>query len=186
MTLEQNYRSTQPILDLANEIAAGATRAYPKRLRADREGTARPRLVYCRDQAEQAIEVSDAVLARYEQGVALKEQAVLMRAGHHSDLLELELTRRRIPFVKFGGIRYLEAAHIKDLVCAAPAREQPRRPARLVPRPPAPPRRRPGDRPPRPRRARPRDAAQPRPSSPPAGTPPRRCSRLPLATRLRR
>ena len=60
VTLERNYRSTQPILDLANEVAAGAARAYPKRLRADREGGARPRLVYCRDEAEQAIEVCDA------------------------------------------------------------------------------------------------------------------------------
>ena len=117
VTLEHNYRSTQPILDLANEIAAGATRAYPKRLRADREGGTRPGLVYCRDPAHQATEVCDRVLAEYEQGVALMEQAVLMRAGHHSDLLELELTRRRIPFVKYGGIRYLEAAHIKDFIC---------------------------------------------------------------------
>jgi DNA helicase-2/ATP-dependent DNA helicase PcrA len=117
VTLEHNYRSTQPILDLANEIAAGATRAYPKRLRADREGGTRPGLVYCRDPAHQATEVCDRVLAQHEQGVALMEQAVLMRAGHHSDLLELELTRRRIPFVKYGGIRYLDAAHIKDFVC---------------------------------------------------------------------
>ena len=117
VTLEHNYRSTQPILDLANEIAAGATRAYPKRLRADREGGSRPGLVYCRDPAHQATQVCDRVLAEYEQGIALMEQAVLMRAGHHSDLLELELTRRRIPFVKYGGIRYLEAAHIKDFIC---------------------------------------------------------------------
>ena len=116
VTLEQNYRSTEPILDLANEVAANATRSYPKRLRADREGGARPQLVYCRDQLQQAIEVCNQVLSAYEQGIALRQQAALMRAGHHSDLLELELSKRRIPFVKYGGIRYLDAAHIKDFV----------------------------------------------------------------------
>jgi len=116
VTLEHNYRSTQPILDLANEVAAGATRSYPKQLRADREGGTRPLIVYCRDEGQQAVEVSDRVLAEYEQATPLKQQAVLMRAAHHSDLLELELTRRRIPFVKYGGIRYLEAAHVKDLL----------------------------------------------------------------------
>jgi ATP-dependent DNA helicase UvrD/PcrA len=117
VTLEQNYRSTQPILDLANEVASGATRSYPKQLRTEREGRTRPRAIYCRDQAQQAIEVCERVLAEHEQGTALKQQAALMRAGYHSDLLELELTKRRIPFVKYGGIRYLEAAHIKDFVC---------------------------------------------------------------------
>jgi ATP-dependent DNA helicase UvrD/PcrA len=117
VTLERNYRSTQPILDLANEVSAAAARSYPKRLRADREGGTRPQLVYCRDEAQQATEVCERVLDQYEQGTALMQQAVLMRAGHHSALLELELTRRQIPFVKYGGIRYLEAAHIKDFVC---------------------------------------------------------------------
>jgi len=116
VTLEHNYRSTQPILDLANEVAAGATRFYPKRLRADREGGSRPQLVFCVDQSAQAHEVCLRVLDAYEQGTALREQAVLMRAGHHSDLLELELSRRKIPYVKYGGIRYLDAAHVKDFL----------------------------------------------------------------------
>jgi DNA helicase-2/ATP-dependent DNA helicase PcrA len=60
--------------------------------------------------------VCERVLARREEGARLRDQAVLMRAGHHSDLLELELSRRRIPFVKYGGIRYLEAAHVKDFI----------------------------------------------------------------------
>jgi DNA helicase-2/ATP-dependent DNA helicase PcrA len=117
VTLERNYRSTQPILDLANEVSAGAARSYPKRLHADRDGGLRPQLVYCRDENQQASEVCDRVLAGYEQAIALKQQAVLMRAGYHSRELELELTRRKIPFVKYGGIRYLEAAHIKDFLC---------------------------------------------------------------------
>ena len=125
VTLERNYRSTQPILDLANEVAAGAARAYPKRLRADRDGGGRPLLVFCRDEAEQAVEVCERVLARHEEGIALKEQAVLMRAGHHSDLLELELGRRGIPFVKYGGIRYLEAAHVKDFLALLRLAENP-------------------------------------------------------------
>jgi DNA helicase-2/ATP-dependent DNA helicase PcrA len=117
ITLERNYRSTQPILDLANVVAAGAVRAYPKRLHAIREGGALPRLIYCRDAQQEAIEVCARVLDQYEQGTPLREQAVLMRAGHHSATLELELMRRRVPFVKYGGIRYLEAAHVKDFIC---------------------------------------------------------------------
>src|SRR5207249_8736686 len=84
-----------------------------------------PLLVFCRDEAEQAVEVCERVLARHEEGIALKEQAVLMRAGHHSDLLELELGRRGIPFVKYGGIRYLEAAHVKDFLALLRLAENP-------------------------------------------------------------
>jgi DNA helicase-2/ATP-dependent DNA helicase PcrA len=114
VTLEQNYRSTQPILDLANAVAAEAERQHPKRLQSVRGAGRRPRLVFCRDEAEEATAVADSVLAEHERGVALREQAVLMRTAHHSDLLELELGRRRVPYVKYGGIRYLEAAHVKD------------------------------------------------------------------------
>jgi ATP-dependent DNA helicase UvrD/PcrA len=114
VTLERNYRSTQPILDLANAVAAQAKRAHPKRLRSVRGEGRRPRLVFCRDEAEEATLVAELVLTEHERGVALREQAVLMRTGHHSDPLELELGRRRVPYVKYGGIRYLEAAHVKD------------------------------------------------------------------------
>jgi DNA helicase-2/ATP-dependent DNA helicase PcrA len=116
VTLERNYRSTQPVLDAANALAAQAQRAFPKRLRADREGGARPRVIFVRDEAAQAVEVCDRVLEAREQGSDLRAQAVLMRTSHDSDLLELELTRRRVPFVKYGGLRYLEAAHVKDFV----------------------------------------------------------------------
>ena len=118
VTLEQNYRSTQPILDLANEVWADAVWSYPKRLRAVQEGGLKPQLVSCLDQGSQASEVCDQVLTAREEGILLREQAVLMRAGRHSNELELELGRRGIPFRKFGGISYLEAAHVKDLVCA--------------------------------------------------------------------
>jgi DNA helicase II / ATP-dependent DNA helicase PcrA len=116
VTLERNYRSSQPILDTANALAAQASRAYEKRLRAEHEGTTRPALVWSRDESEQAVEVCERVLEAREQGIELRRQAVLMRTSHDSDLLELELARRRIPFVKYGGLRYLEAAHVKDLI----------------------------------------------------------------------
>ena len=116
VTLERNYRSTQPVLDAANAVAAQATRAFPKRLRADREGGVRPRVVHVRDEAAQAEEVCDRILEAREQGMELRAQAVLARTSHDSDLLELELTRRRVPFHKYGGLRYLEAAHVKDFV----------------------------------------------------------------------
>jgi DNA helicase-2/ATP-dependent DNA helicase PcrA len=114
--LERNYRSPQPLLDAGNEVAVHATRSFARRLTAERDGEARPELVFCTDEQRQAIEVCERVLARREQGVLLREQAVLMRAGHHSDLLELELSRRKIPIVKYGGIRYMEAAHVKDFL----------------------------------------------------------------------
>jgi DNA helicase II / ATP-dependent DNA helicase PcrA len=116
VTLERNYRSTQPILDTANAVAAQASRSYPKRLRTEVELGCRPRLAFCRDEGAQAAEVCDRVLDARERGMDLRAQAVLMRTSHDSDLLELELSRRQIPFVKYGGLRYLEAAHVKDLV----------------------------------------------------------------------
>jgi DNA helicase II / ATP-dependent DNA helicase PcrA len=116
VTLERNYRSTQPILDTANAVAVQAERTYPKQLRTELELGARPRLNFCRDEGAQAIEVCDRVLDACERGMDLRSQAVLMRTSHDSDLLELELSRRQIPFVKYGGLRYLEAAHVKDLM----------------------------------------------------------------------
>ncbi|MEO6702716.1 MAG: ATP-dependent helicase, partial [Jatrophihabitantaceae bacterium] len=122
--LERNFRSRQPLLDLANVIRPGQGGAGSLRLHADRAGEQsgqqrhRPRLVRCYDVAEEARAVADAVLAGVEQGQRLRDHAVLMRTGHHSDLLELELTARGIPFVKFGGLKFLEAAHVKDFVSA--------------------------------------------------------------------
>ena len=73
-------------------------------------------MLHCRDEAAQAELVCDRVLQAREEGSLLRAQAVLMRTSHDSDLLELELARRRVPFVKYGGLRYLEAAHVKDFV----------------------------------------------------------------------
>ena len=116
VTLERNYRSSQPILDTANALATQASRSYPKCLRAETELGSRPHLINCRDEGAQSTEVCDRVLDARERGMDLRHQAVLMRTSHDSDLLELELTRRHIPFVKYGGLRYLEAAHVKDLM----------------------------------------------------------------------
>ena len=115
--LEQNFRSRQRILALANAIrpAAGGQQL---RLRSDREGGPRPRLVRCHDASAEARIVVDSVLDAAEQGRALKNQVVLMRAAHHSDLLEVELTARRVPYVKYGGLKFLEAAHVKDFIAA--------------------------------------------------------------------
>ena len=116
VTLERNYRSSQPILDTANAVGEQASRSFRKRLHTEvREGR-RPELLFIRDEGAQAVEVCERVLAAREQGMDLRCQAVLMRTSHDSDLLELELARRQIPFVKYGGLRYLEAAHVKDLI----------------------------------------------------------------------
>ena len=115
-TLQENYRSTQPILDVANAVAAQTERRHPKELQSVRGEGSRPQLVFCGDETEEAAEVAERVLADHERGVALRDQAVLMRTAHHSDLLELELGRRGVPYVKYGGIRYLEAAHVKDFL----------------------------------------------------------------------
>jgi DNA helicase-2/ATP-dependent DNA helicase PcrA len=124
--LEQNYRSTRPILDVANAVIAEAREGFPKTLYSVRPGGARPRLLTCSDEVEQSRRVCENVLEHREQGTPLREQAVLFRSGHHSDVLELELTRRNIPFVKFGGLKFLEAAHVKDVVAVLRVLENPR------------------------------------------------------------
>jgi DNA helicase II / ATP-dependent DNA helicase PcrA len=116
VTLDRNYRSTQPILDAANAVIAPAVERFTKDLWTERQSAQRPRLVSVRDDADQANYVVEQVLARREQGVKLKGQAVLFRASSHSARLELELTRRNIPYVKFGGLKFLEAAHVKDVL----------------------------------------------------------------------
>ncbi|HWS74458.1 MAG TPA: ATP-dependent helicase [Quisquiliibacterium sp.] len=126
ITLELNYRSVQPVLDAANALLAQAARQYPKTLRATRGAGAMPRLVSVLDDRAQAEHVAGEVLRQREAGVALKRQAVLFRSSHHSDLLELELTRRNIPFVKHGGLKFLEAAHVKDLLALLRWADNPR------------------------------------------------------------
>jgi len=117
IVLERNYRSVQPLLDAANALIAQASRRHPKTLAAYRGTGARPQLVTVLDERAQADWVVDTILRHREEGVALKRQAVLFRSAHHSAVLEVELVRRGIPFVKHGGLRFLEAAHVKDLLC---------------------------------------------------------------------
>lgn len=115
--LEQNHRSTPSILATTNMLMAEAEERHPKQLWSARSDGPRPALVGCYDESSQSAAVCTSVLEHLERGIALRDQAVLFRAAHHSDLLELELTARRIPYVKFGGLRFLQAAHVKDLVC---------------------------------------------------------------------
>jgi ATP-dependent DNA helicase UvrD/PcrA len=126
ITLERNYRSTRPILAAANAVIELAEERFSKNLWSDRVSAERPQLVSVADEAGQARYVVDQVLANRECGIALKAQAVLFRASHHSGPLEIELTRRNIPFVKFGGLKFLEAAHIKDVLAFLRFAENPR------------------------------------------------------------
>ncbi|MBV9111770.1 MAG: ATP-dependent helicase [Hyphomicrobiales bacterium] len=126
ITLDQNYRSTQPILAAANGVIELAKERFTKNLWSDRTEGERPSLVTVPDEMSQARYVVERVLENREMGVRLKQQAVLFRASHHSGTLELELTRRNIPFVKFGGLKFLEAAHVKDLLALLRFVENPR------------------------------------------------------------
>jgi DNA helicase-2/ATP-dependent DNA helicase PcrA len=114
--LEQNYRSTQPILEATNRVIAESRQRHTKTLWSDRTSAERPVLVDCIDEDQQSEFVVDQVLARREEGIALQDQAVLFRASHHSLALEVELAQRNVPFHKYGGLRFLETAHIKDLL----------------------------------------------------------------------
>jgi DNA helicase-2/ATP-dependent DNA helicase PcrA len=128
ITLDINYRSSGAILGVANAIAADAPEGFSSVLREEFPVTSasQPLLVHCADERDQSESVADRVLEFYEQGIALQKQAVLFRAAHHSADLEIELARRRIPFVKYGGLRYLEAAHVKDLLAAFRLADNPR------------------------------------------------------------
>ena len=126
ITLERNYRSVQPILDAANRVLAGASEGFAKTLCAVRSGGARPQLATCRDEAAQSRFVAETILRHYEEGIPLRRMAVLIRAADHSDHLEIELTRRNLPYRKYGGLRFLEAAHVKDLIALLRLAENPR------------------------------------------------------------
>jgi DNA helicase II / ATP-dependent DNA helicase PcrA len=139
LRLQANHRSTAPVLAAAQAVIEQAAERIDKRLLPLRVGGLRPLLVHVEDEAAEAAWVADEVLRQLEQGIALRRQAVLFRTSRHSAVLELELARRRIPFVKFGGLRFLEAAHIKDVLSLLRWVSQPRhelaglRAARLVP-----------------------------------------------------
>ncbi len=123
--LEQNYRSTPPLLEASNAVIALSPQRHEKTLWSDRPGLGRPILRACLDDAEQSDAVCRAVLEHREAGVPLKAQAILFRAAHHSDLLEVELARRNIPFVKYGGLKFLEASHVKDALACLRVLENP-------------------------------------------------------------
>jgi DNA helicase II / ATP-dependent DNA helicase PcrA len=121
ITLETNYRSSPQILQAANAVGAQAPAGFRAVLRAaepERSNGSRPQVLRCADEDVQSNAVCDRVLEHREAGLRLRDQAVLFRAAHHSEHLELELSRRAIPYVKYGGLRYLEAAHVKDLLAA--------------------------------------------------------------------
>ena len=125
-TLERNYRSTQPILAAANAIINRAEERFTKNLWSDRASAELPQLVSVRDETDQARYVAAKALEYREAGIPLKMQAVLFRASHHSAQVEIELIHRNIPFVKFGGLKFLEAAHIKDVLAFLRWVENPR------------------------------------------------------------
>src|SRR5712671_1486954 len=126
ITLDRNYRSTQPILAAANGVIGLAVERFTKNLWTERQSAERPQLVSVRDEADQASYIVERVLENREVGTALKQQAVLFRTSHHSGPLEVELTRRNIPFVKFGGLKFLDSAHVKDILAVLRFAQNPR------------------------------------------------------------
>lgn len=116
ITLEQNYRSVCPILETTNRLISQAHDRYTKDLWSARKEGQRPMLVTCRDEGAQDKFVVERILEHLDQGIPLSKQAVLFRSGHLSDSLEIALTRRNIPYHKYGGLRFLDAAHVKDLI----------------------------------------------------------------------
>ncbi|MEO6447478.1 MAG: ATP-dependent helicase [Gemmatimonadaceae bacterium] len=126
VTLEQNYRSTQPILDATNTLISRAEERFTKNLWTRREGGEPPWLVSVQDEAQQTRFVVERILELHEEGTPLREMAVLFRAGYMSADLEIELTNRKIPFEKWGGLKFLEAAHVKDVLAFLRILENPR------------------------------------------------------------
>ena len=116
ITLEENYRSTQPILDLTNEVIRMAKEKFEKNLYTRKKGEQQPVFVDAEDENAQSRYIADKILELREEGVELKDVAVLFRSGWHSNDLEIELASRNIPFVKYGGQKFVEAAHIKDVI----------------------------------------------------------------------
>jgi DNA helicase-2/ATP-dependent DNA helicase PcrA len=112
ITLDRNYRSTQPILAAANGVIELASERFTKNLWTERVSAEQPQLISVRDEPDQARCIVEQVLSNREVGTTLKQQAVLFRTSHHSGPLEVELTRRNIPFVKFGGLKFLDSAHV--------------------------------------------------------------------------
>jgi len=126
VALEQNYRSTQPILNVTNTLISRARERFTKNLWTNRSGGELPWLVSARDEQQQTQFVVDRILELHEEGTALGQIAVLFRAGYMSADLEIGLTNRKIPFEKWGGLKFLEAAHVKDVLAFLRILENPR------------------------------------------------------------
>ncbi|MDK1377391.1 MULTISPECIES: ATP-dependent helicase [unclassified Sinorhizobium] len=126
ITLDRNYRSTQTILAAANGVIELARERFTKNLWTDRQSAERPKLLTVKDESDQANYIVEQVLANRETGMRLKQQAVLFRTSNHSGPLEVELTRRNIPFVKFGGLKFLDSAHVKDMLAVLRFAQNPR------------------------------------------------------------
>ncbi|OCP18306.1 MULTISPECIES: ATP-dependent helicase [unclassified Ensifer] len=126
ITLDRNYRSTQTILAAANGVIDLARERFTKNLWTERQSAERPKLLAVVDEADQARYIVEKVLENRETGMTLKQQAVLFRSSNHSGPLEVELTRRNIPFVKFGGLKFLDSAHVKDMLAVLRFAQNPR------------------------------------------------------------
>ena len=126
ITLAQNYRATQPLLDVANALMADAPRQHRKHLLSVRGAGGRPQYVTADELQTQAEYVCAQVLKRREMGVLLRTQAVLFRNASASDVLEVELLQRKIPFVKYGGLKFMEATHVKDMLAVLRWADNPR------------------------------------------------------------
>ena len=114
--LEQNYRSTQPILNLTNALMGQAREKFTKCLFTERKNGETPGVVDTRTEPEQAVFVTKMIKDEISGGRSIRDFAVLFRAGYHSFELEVELARQGIPFVKYGGFKFMESAHIKDVL----------------------------------------------------------------------
>jgi DNA helicase II / ATP-dependent DNA helicase PcrA len=125
ITLEENYRSTPTILSASNAVIGLARERFTKNLRSQRQAGQKPSLISVADDVGQVNFVVETILQNREAGIALKEQAVLFRTAHHSAMLEIELARRNIPVVKFGGLKFIEAAHVKDMLAVLRRAENP-------------------------------------------------------------
>lgn len=126
VTLEQNYRSTEPILNTTNNLISQAKHRFAKNLFSTRQGGEVPKIITCNDEKHESEMIVERVLAHYEQGIPLHQQAVLFRASSHSASLELELMKKEIPFHKYGGLKFLDAAHVKDFIAIARILENPK------------------------------------------------------------
>ena len=126
VVLAQNYRSTQPVLDCANALMSEGARQHRKTLLGTRPSAQKPFYVALDDAAAQAEYIVGKILATREVGGSLKRHAILFRSSHHSDVLEVELSKRNIPFVKYGGLKFLEAAHVKDMMSVLRWADNPR------------------------------------------------------------